>query len=118
MLGKGTYTYRVDGQTIGFKFGMIASVETEKLSGCAISDVFKKINGSGSETSISILHYLYGGHIAYAQKEKAQPLEFEAFCEMMEQVDWLELFNLSVEVPKNLPTPEKKSPGISESKTS
>jgi hypothetical protein len=86
MHGKGIFEFEIDGQKIGFKFGMYAAAITEKMAGCQIMELFQRIHGSklvyddkgnitGRELlpglgTISLLQYFYGGAVAYTKNDK------------------------------------------------
>lgn len=63
MIGTGVFEVEIEGKTIGFQFGMLASGYTEEVAGVSIFEVFKKI-GSGS-AELPLIHYFYGGARAY-----------------------------------------------------
>jgi hypothetical protein len=62
MIGSGVYEVEIDGEKVGFEFGMLASIETEEAAGMVIEDVFKKI-AKGFQKYIAL--YFLGGAIAY-----------------------------------------------------
>lgn len=63
MIGSGVYEVEVKGKTVGFQFGMLASMYTEEKSGMSITEVFKDIAKGGRIKPI-ILYFL-GGLMAY-----------------------------------------------------
>ena len=112
MLGKGIYTFEVDGKTIGFKFGMLASAYSEKEAGASISVIFEKITNQGGEATLSLLHYFYGAAVAWAKSVKQEPPTIDQVSDYIDSIGVqkaIELFQDSIGAPKN-GTPKKKSP--------
>ena len=62
MIGKGIFEIEVGEETIGFEFGMYASMETEEIADMTIFEVFKKIANGRQKP---LLQYFYGGIVAY-----------------------------------------------------
>ena len=63
MKGRSIFELDVNGEKVGFRFGMLASAYTEEISGVSIYEVFKRI-GQGLSIQ-SLLFYYYGGLRAY-----------------------------------------------------
>jgi hypothetical protein len=104
MLGKSVYEY----EGFGFKFGMYSSHITEEISGTNISGLIKRMGEEGKSTT-ALLHYFYGGAVAYKAHKK---LDIEITLDLV--ADWVEslgddeaarLFQESLGLPKNLKAP-------------
>lgn len=110
MIGKGIYEVDVDGKTIGFEFGMLASSYTEEISGLSIFEVFKKI-GTG-RSQMSILHYFYGAARAYNEfRELAGTVTIQKVSKAIEEIGLAkstEIYVKSIEsyIPKNGQAPK------------
>jgi hypothetical protein len=122
MIGKGTFTFEVNGKTIGFKFGMLASAFTEKESGKSISDIFQGITEGKGDSTMSLLHYFYGAALAFAKSTKSEDPSIDDVSDWITEIGHrpaLDMFQDSIKMPKapdspNLPLPEV-SPGQSDS---
>ena len=106
MLEKKIYEF----EGFGFKFGMYASAITQKVSGTNIGGLIKKMSSEG-ESEMAILHYFYGGAVAYEEHKKTgREVSVSDVADMLETIGdakALEIFNESLGVPKNLEAPQK-----------
>jgi hypothetical protein len=62
MIGSGVFEVEVEGEKIGFEFGMLASMHTEEIADMTIFEVFKKISTGRQKP---YYQYFYGGLMAY-----------------------------------------------------
>jgi hypothetical protein len=129
MIGKGTFEYEIgaDGakRKVGFKFGMYAAAITEKVAGCTMQEVLARIHGSryvvgeGGKVveekiegmaTLSLLHYFYGGAVAYSQDESISLSDVADIIEAIGEAEAYTAFAKSLEsyIPKNGQAPEKK----------
>lgn len=103
--------YEFDG--FGFKFGMYASAITQKVSGTNIGGLLKKMASEG-ESEMAILHYFYGGAVAYEEHKKTgREVTISDVADMLETIgdaEALKIFNESLGVPKNLKAPQEMGP--------
>jgi len=101
MIGSGVYEVEIDGEKVGFQFGMLASIETEEASGMVIEDVFKKI-AKGFQKYIAL--YFLGGAVAYnkfhgIEKTIGIP-EVTIYIEQMGMERALEIYMKSIAAPQ------------------
>jgi hypothetical protein len=104
MIGKGIYEEEINGETVGFKFGMYASAITEKIAGKSIFEVFKGIAAPMQEP---LLHYFYGGAKAYNEHKKIdKEISVSDVADWLEEMGadkWSKIYLASIQsyIPKN-----------------
>jgi hypothetical protein len=126
MIGKGIFEFEIEGQKIGFKFGMYAAAVTEKISGCSIMELFQRIHGAkilynekgevtGREllpgmATISLLQYFYGGAVAYNKNDQLTLDEVGDYLDLIGEEKAFLTFSQSVQtyLPKKKPAQEVK----------
>jgi hypothetical protein len=100
MIGSGVYEVEIDGEKVGFQFGMLASIETEEAAGMVIEDVFKKI-AKGFQKYIAL--YFLGGAIAYNKlhgiEKKVDLPMVTTYIEGMGLQQALEIYAKSIAAP-------------------
>lgn len=84
-----------------FQFGTLASAYTERLSKMGIFDLFQEVaNGHGS---LSMIHYFYGGILAYQNLNGLKETTLQEFMEIWDAMDdnvILDLYILSTKQPE------------------
>lgn len=119
MIGKGIFEIQVNGQQVGFKFGMYASGIAERENGCSIYEIFRKIS-EGKEVTNCLLHYFYGGYVSYCASHKTEACSLSDFSDLLEQIEPNELmriYNESLESPKSKNETAPNQSGHSQLKT-
>jgi hypothetical protein len=100
MIGSGLYEVEVEGKTVGFQFGMLASMYTEEKSGQSIYDVFKDIAQARIK---AILFYFLGGALAYNEyhkiKEEVTLVDIATLIETIGTEKALEIYSKSIGSP-------------------
>ena len=100
MIGSGLYEVEVEGKTIGFQFGMLASMYTEEKSGQSIYDIFKEIAQARIKP---ILYYFMGGAMAYNEYHGVkQPVTLADIATIIESIGTdkaLEIYSKSIGSP-------------------
>lgn len=97
---------------VGFHFGMLASAHTEEISGTSIYEVFQGIAKSRVK---SILHYFYGGAIAYNEyngiDKKVTMGDVAKVIDQVGTVEALKIYTASIKmhVPKNGVAPKEEA---------
>lgn len=73
---RGTFEVKVDGSTVGFRFGPAAGHFAEKVSGFSISQYFQKF--TNGEATSCLMYFFYGGHKFYllTKLEEAKKLTY------------------------------------------
>lgn len=136
MQTNGVFEFKVEGKTIGFKFGMYAGALTERVAGCSIMELFQRIHGqkpifnekgevTGFEkipglSTLSLLQYYYGGAAAYARDENLSLDEVSDMIAEIGEGNAATMFTESVrtylpkknEPEKTKPTKSKKNSGV------
>ena len=111
MIGSGVYEVDLDGEIIGFEFGMLASSYTEEVSNLSIFEVFQKI-GSGRGTK-HLLNYFYGGARAYYEfredERKVSVAIVSRWADKIGLQKMMEIYLKSIEayLPKNGKAPKE-----------
>lgn len=111
MIGSGVFEFEIDGRKIGFEFGMLASAYTEEVSKLSIYEVFKKM--ASGKSQISILHYFYGGAVAYNEfrniDENVTVAKVSKYIEAIGLRAAMDVYVKSIEsyLPKNGKAPKK-----------
>jgi hypothetical protein len=121
MIGKGLFEFTLDdGKKIGFKFGMYAAGLSEKSAGHSITEIFKRIH-NGPDRTLSLLHYFYGGAVAYNDSTKGtEEISLDKVSDWIDSLGLVKAMNLFSEsvqssVPKNGKAPkETEGLGISQ----
>ena len=103
MIGKGIFEIEVNGEKVGFKFGMLASAHTEKISGMGIFEVFKEM---GEGKMLPVLHYFYGGAVAYALSKGHKEPNIDQVSDWIDVIGFSEAIRIYTEsiqtyLPKN-----------------
>lgn len=128
MIGKGIFEFdaEIDGtkKKIGFKFGMYAAAVSERIAGCSIIELFDRIHGKRIEgkdnkgnpivtlipgqSTISLLHYFYGGAVAYSKDETIDIDTVSDYIDAIGLKAAMEVFTKSISTytPKNNQAPE------------
>lgn len=100
MIGSGLYEVEVEGKTVGFQFGMLASMYTEEKSGQSIYDVFKEIAQARIK---GILYYFMGGAMAYNEYHGIkEPVTLAGIASIIESIGTekaLEIYSKSIGSP-------------------
>jgi hypothetical protein len=111
MIGSGVFEVEINGETIGFEFGMLASSYTEEESQLPILAVFQQIGtGHGSR---HVLSYFYGGARAYNEfreiKKKVTVPMVSKWIEAIGLEKAMEIYIKSIDsyLPKNGQAPKE-----------
>lgn len=105
MIGTGTFEVEIDGKKIGFKFGMVAASVTEQIAGGSIVKMFKEI-AEKHNVITNLLHYFYGGAVAYARKNKLEEPDQDEVGEYIEAMGFEKAMQMYYE---SLKGPETKN---------
>lgn len=100
--------FELDG--VGFKFGLYASAITEKEAGVSIGKV---IEGIGRGEILPILHYFYGGAVAYNEAKGKGKVSISEVSDQIEKIGLdksLEILTQSLQMPKNSEAPRETGP--------
>lgn len=109
MIGSGLFEVEIEGEKIGFEFGMLASMHTEEVADMTIFDVFKKI-ASGRQKPL--VQYFLGGLNAYNEfrgiEKRYSVMETTKIIEKLGLEKSMEIYLKSIEayVPKNGQAPK------------
>lgn len=97
--------------TLNFEFGTLASAYSERFSKMGIFDMFKEIaEGRGM---LALMHYFYGGVIAYQVKRNHPEMPFIDFLPLWDAAETdaiLDIYVASTKGPetKNVSAPKKE----------
>jgi hypothetical protein len=116
MIGKGVFEFDVNGDKVGFKFGMYAAAITEKESGMSISSLFGKFT---TDVSIEVLlYYFFGAYVSYCKAHETKPVNISVFSDYLEEIGLEKLINLYTEslgvYSKNGQAPKESGQTISQ----
>lgn len=109
MIGSGVFELEIDGEKIGFEFGMLASMHTEEIADMTIFEVFQKI-AKGRQKPF--YQYFYGGLVAYNEfrgiEKKITIPEVTKIMEKIGAERCAEIYLKSIAsyIPKNGKAPE------------
>ncbi len=93
----------------GFKFGMYASAISQKIAGCSLGELFKRMQVE-SEASLALLHYFYGGAVAFNESKGLPAPNIDHVGDMIESIGIekaMSIFNESLQMPKNSEAPKE-----------
>jgi hypothetical protein len=69
MVEKGIFEFEINGEKVGFKFGMYAAAITQKEAGMSIFELLKVI-AKGQDGGVALQQYFYGGLVSYCTNKK------------------------------------------------